>query len=244
MSYNIVTVILSLFLIVVAINKSHNIERFDSTQITTITSANIAEYIYKVYRVDVLGMQNLAAIAIQLQADGITCPGTINIANNLNVSGNTTISGTLSSPVITSPTITDLYAEITALENECSTLETTINILINKTPSLSADGTSAAFTGTMSAGTATLGATTINGATTFTNSPITFNEQDVRFSGGKPFVKQTDNDSNNWYAITGPCSGRGEGLSVDHYDENFTWKSWGFTRLPKTGGGGGGCSIQ
>jgi hypothetical protein len=201
-------------------------------------------YIY--IRVDVLGMQNLADIAIQLQADGITCPGTINIANNLNVSGNTTISSTLSSPVITSPTITDLYAEITTLENECSTLETTINILINKTHSLSADGTSATFTGALNADTTTLGATTINGATTFTNSPITFNEQDVRFSGGKPFVKQTDNDPNKWYAITGPCSGRGEGLSVDHYDENFVWKGWGYTRIPKSsgGGGGGGCSIQ
>jgi len=52
---------------------------------TPITAANISDYIYKVYKADVKAIQNLADIAIKLQAGGITVPGSMTVSNQLNV---------------------------------------------------------------------------------------------------------------------------------------------------------------
>jgi len=67
---------------------------------TPITSANISDYIYKVYKADVKAIQNLADIAIKLQAGGITVPGSMTIHNKLattilDVSGETVLNTTL-----------------------------------------------------------------------------------------------------------------------------------------------------
>ena len=90
----IVSIILSLFLIVVALNKNYSFkEGFASTSPIPITSANIADYIYNVYKADVKAIQNLADVAIKLQEGGITVPGTMTVSNQLNVGGIAEITG-------------------------------------------------------------------------------------------------------------------------------------------------------
>jgi cytoskeletal protein CcmA (bactofilin family) len=90
----IVSIILSLFLIVVALNKNYSFkEGFASTSPIQITSANIADYIYDVYKADVKALQNLADVAIKLQDGGITVPGTMTVSNQLNVGGIAEITG-------------------------------------------------------------------------------------------------------------------------------------------------------
>ena len=76
-----------------AINqKCSNSETFDNTTIP-ITSDNVADHIYKIYKADVKAIQNLADIAMKLQAGGITVPGTMTIKNTLNVEGIAEITG-------------------------------------------------------------------------------------------------------------------------------------------------------
>ena len=223
----IVSIILALFLMVVAVNPTYNRESFESAPVVTITSANVADYIYKIYRADVKAIQNLADIAAQLQAGGITCPGTFSVSNQLNVSGNTAIGGTLNSAAITSPTITDLWNKIAALQSRYDSLETRANNLANKTSALSADGANAAFSGTLSAsGTTTLNVTTINNNATFNRGTVIFMPGDVRFDSGSPFFREVDGDRSQWYKVIGPCTNRGEGISVNQYNANFVYINW------------------
>jgi hypothetical protein len=60
-----------------------------------ITSDNVADYIYKIYKADVKAIQNLADIAMKLQAGGVTVPGKMIIQNGLDVTNDTTLSGKL-----------------------------------------------------------------------------------------------------------------------------------------------------
>ena len=222
----IVNIILALFLMVVAVIKSYNTEGFDSTSTVTITSATISDYIYRVYRVDVNALQNLADIAVYLQTDGITYPGNFTISDQLNVAGNT-IMGTLTSGAITSPTITDLYAKITALETGCTALENNLSALTNKTSALSNDGTSAAFSGNLSvSGATTFNVTIFNNSVTFNSGTINFMTGDVRFDSGPPFFREVDGDRNQWYKVTGPANGRDKGISATQYNANFVYFDW------------------
>jgi len=60
-----------------------------------ITSDNVADYIYKIYKADVKAIQNLADIAMKLQAGGVTVPGKMIIQNGLDVTNDTILSGKL-----------------------------------------------------------------------------------------------------------------------------------------------------
>jgi len=142
--YKLLFVIIALFLIMLAVSNCKVTEGFADTTVP-ITSANIDEYVYKVYKADVKAIQNLADIAMKLQAGGVTVPGTMTIQNQLNVTNATILSNTLEvkgvtnldstlavtgaatiNGNITGPTITDLYKQITDLQAKCIALETTI----------------------------------------------------------------------------------------------------------------------
>ena len=58
-----------------------------------ITSDNVADYIYKIYKADVKAIQNLADIAMKLQTGGVTVPGNMTIQNTLTVNNATTLKG-------------------------------------------------------------------------------------------------------------------------------------------------------
>ncbi len=90
--FKLLFVILALFLIMLAISKCKFTESFANTPVA-ITSDNVADYIYTVYKADVKAIQNLADIAMKLQAGGITVPGTMTIKNTLNVEGIAEITG-------------------------------------------------------------------------------------------------------------------------------------------------------
>ena len=138
----IVSIILSLFLIVVALNKNYSFkEGFASTSPIPITSANIADYIYNVYKADVKAIQNLADVAMKLQEGGITVPVTMTVSNQLNVGGIAEITGAtkLKSTLdvtgdITGKTIKELQDKITALEEKITkTLNDKVKPLEEKT---------------------------------------------------------------------------------------------------------------
>ena len=87
----------------------------------------MADYIYKIYKADVKAIQNLADIAMKLQAGGITVPGTMTIKNTLNVEGIAEITGAtnLKSTLnvegdITGKTIKELRDKIAVLEAKTS----------------------------------------------------------------------------------------------------------------------------
>ena len=92
--YKILFIIIALFLIMLAVSKCKFTEGFANTPVA-ITSDNVADYIYTVYKADVKAIQNLADIAMKLQAGGITVPGSMTILNQLNVTNDTNLSGKL-----------------------------------------------------------------------------------------------------------------------------------------------------
>ena len=69
-------------------------ESFANTPVA-ITSDNVADYIYTVYKADVKAIQNLADIAMKLQAGGIIVPGNMTVQNTLNVSSDSNLTGKL-----------------------------------------------------------------------------------------------------------------------------------------------------
>jgi hypothetical protein len=77
-----------------AVSKCKFTEGFANTPVA-ITSDNVADYIYTVYKADVKAIQNLADIAMKLQAGGIIVPGSMTIQNTLNVSGDSNLGGKL-----------------------------------------------------------------------------------------------------------------------------------------------------
>ena len=82
--YRIIFIVIALFLIILAVSNCKVTENFADTTVP-ITSANIDEYVYKVYKADVKAIQNLADIAMKLQAGGVTVPGNMTIQNKLEV---------------------------------------------------------------------------------------------------------------------------------------------------------------
>jgi hypothetical protein len=134
--FKLLFVILALFLIMYAVNqKCSNSETFDNTTIP-ITSDNVADHIYKIYKADVKAIQNLADIAMKLQAGGITVPGTMTIKNTLNVEGIAEITGAtnLKSTLnvegdITGKTIKELRDKIAVLEAKTVKLGNDGNII-------------------------------------------------------------------------------------------------------------------
>jgi len=88
--YKLLFIVITLFVIC----NCNTVEGFTDDN-TSIIAANISNYIYKVYKVDVKAIQNLADIAIKLQTDGITVPGNMTISNQLNVTNATLLSNTL-----------------------------------------------------------------------------------------------------------------------------------------------------
>jgi cytoskeletal protein CcmA (bactofilin family) len=92
--YKILFIIIALFLIMLAVSKCKFTESFANTPVA-ITSDNVADYIYTVYKADVKAIQNLADIAMKLQAGGIIVPGSMTIQNTLNVSGDSNLGGKL-----------------------------------------------------------------------------------------------------------------------------------------------------
>ena len=129
--YKLLFIVITLFLIGYTIANCKVTEGFADTTVP-ITSANIDEYVYKVYKADVKAIQNLADIAMKLQAGGVTVPGTMTISNQLNVTNATLLSNTLEvKGNITGPTITDLYKQITDLQARCATLEGKLNNIFN-----------------------------------------------------------------------------------------------------------------
>jgi hypothetical protein len=147
-------IIIALFLIVVAISQSNNNEGFNSVSVVTLTSANVADYIYRQYQEDVKAIQKLADFAMQLQAGGITCPGNFaisgktNINNTLDIIGNTTVSGNLSikdNATISTLNITNnatVGGNITVGGNMIAKATTVTSIVVNSNnSSLGLDGT-------------------------------------------------------------------------------------------------------
>ena len=92
--YKILFIIIALFLIMLAVSKCKFTEGFANTPVA-ITSDNVADYIYTVYKADVKAIQNLADIAMKLQAGGIIVPGSMTVQNTLNVSGDSNLGGKL-----------------------------------------------------------------------------------------------------------------------------------------------------
>jgi hypothetical protein len=97
--YKILFIIIALFLIMLAVSKCKFTEGFANTPVA-ITSDNVADYIYTVYKADVKAIQNLADIAMKLQAGGIIVPGNMTVQNTLTtatleVKGNSTLDGSL-----------------------------------------------------------------------------------------------------------------------------------------------------
>jgi len=94
--YKLLFVVIALFVIVgrIMISNCNTVEGFTDDN-TPITAANISDYIYKVYKADVKAIQNLADIAIKLQAGGITVPGNMTVSNQLNVMNATLLNNTL-----------------------------------------------------------------------------------------------------------------------------------------------------
>ena len=90
--YKLLFVIIALFLIMLAVYNCKITEGFADTTVP-ITSANIDEYVYKVYKADVKAIQNLADIAMKLQAGGVTVPGNMTVQNTLGVQNNLSING-------------------------------------------------------------------------------------------------------------------------------------------------------
>jgi len=99
--YKLLFIITALFVIMFSVTKCN--EGFADTVASTpevtssipITSDNVADYIYKIYKADVKAIQNLADIAMKLQAGGVTVPGNMMIQNTLSVTNDTTLSGKL-----------------------------------------------------------------------------------------------------------------------------------------------------
>jgi hypothetical protein len=99
--YKLLFIIIALFVIMFSVSQCN--EGFTNTvastpEVTTsipITSDNVADYIYKIYKADVKAIQNLADIAMKLQAGGVTVPGNMMIQNTLSVTNDTTLSGKL-----------------------------------------------------------------------------------------------------------------------------------------------------
>jgi len=79
--YKLLFLILALFFIRCILN--NNTENF--TDDTALTESNISDYIYKVYKADIKAIQNLADIAIKIQAGGLSIPGSVTVQRNLNV---------------------------------------------------------------------------------------------------------------------------------------------------------------
>jgi len=77
----------------------------------SITESNISDYIYKVYKVDVKAIQNLADIATQLQKNGLIIPGSVTIKDNLTVNNVTTVDNKFS---VNNATINNLVVNGTA----------------------------------------------------------------------------------------------------------------------------------
>jgi len=94
--YKLLFVVITLFVIVgrIMISNCDTVEGFTDDN-TPITAANISDYIYKVYKADVKAIQNLADIAIKLQAGSITVPSNMTVSNQLNVTNATLLSNTL-----------------------------------------------------------------------------------------------------------------------------------------------------
>ena len=92
--YKILFIIIALFLIMLAVSKCKFTEGFANTPVA-ITSDNVADYIYTVYKADVKAIQNLADIAMKLQAGGIIVPGNMTVQNTLNVSSDSNLGGKL-----------------------------------------------------------------------------------------------------------------------------------------------------
>ena len=164
--YKLLFIVIALFIIGYTIANCKVTEGFADTTVP-ITSANIDEYVYKVYKADVKAIQNLADIAMKLQAGGVTVPGTMTISNQLNVTNATLLSNTLEvkgaatldstlavtgattiNGNITGPTITDLYKQITDLQAKCVALEARSVALEAKTSGISADGQNINIKGT------------------------------------------------------------------------------------------------
>ena len=111
--------------------KCSNSETFDNTTIP-ITSDNVADHIYKIYKADVKAIQNLADIAMKLQAGGITVPGTMTINNELKVKGAVTLDSSLAiNGNIIGPTITDLIARCVNLDARLAAVEEKLNNIFN-----------------------------------------------------------------------------------------------------------------
>ena len=95
--YKLLFIIISLFVIMFSVTKCN--EGFTNTTSTPsavpITSDNVADYIYKIYKADVKAIQNLADIAMKLQAGGVTVPGKMIIQNGLDVTNDAKLSGKL-----------------------------------------------------------------------------------------------------------------------------------------------------
>jgi hypothetical protein len=95
--YKLLFIIIALFVIMFSVTKCN--EGFTNTTSTPsavpITSDNVADYIYKIYKADVKAIQNLADIAMKLQAGGVTVPGKMIIQNGLDVTNDTKLNGKL-----------------------------------------------------------------------------------------------------------------------------------------------------
>jgi hypothetical protein len=137
--FKLLFVILALFLIMLAISKCKFTESFANTPVA-ITSDNVADYIYTVYKADVKAIQNLADIAMKLQAGGVTVPGNMTILNQLNVANATVLNQTLEVKGTTTlgsslkvvgdingPYIEALVKRIEALEGKVPKLEADID---------------------------------------------------------------------------------------------------------------------
>jgi hypothetical protein len=98
--YKLLFIIISLFVIIFSVTKCN--EGFENTigknvtiSAIPITTDNIADYIYKIYKADVKAIQNLADIAQKLQAGGVTVPGKMIIQNGLDVTNDTKLNNKL-----------------------------------------------------------------------------------------------------------------------------------------------------
>ena len=125
--YKILFIIIALFLIMLAVSKCKFTEGFANTPVA-ITSDNVADYIYTVYKADVKAIQNLADIAMKLQAGGIIVPGNMTVQNTLNVSGDSNLGGKLE---VKGAAILDSTLEVKGAAILDSTLEVkgTLNVV-------------------------------------------------------------------------------------------------------------------